>query len=287
MALGQLIDTNLALDATLSGGNCLPALPLANLLLGQYLQRPARFADATSLAGTKFEVELAWPQQINLVGLVFHTFSRQARYRLTVAGADKNLAAPVYQTDWTPVIPRLWRSADLDWAAPNWWTGQPLSRDLALYPPNLWIPIPKTLCGRLRIEFDDRTNAAGWFDVGGLFVAKGWTPQINFERGRQLAITSRSLSEEAPSGRDFDETRRGRRTLTVTWAMLAKADAQRLFDAGARAGTTGVVVFLPDVDDPSSLLREAYPAKFTAPPAPTFGFEGLHTVSATFREIIA
>lgn len=287
MALGQLVDINLALEATLSGGDCAPELPLGNLLLGQYVQRPARFADATDLDGTQFEAELAWPQQINLVGLVFHTFSRQARYRLTIAGADGDLDAPVYQTDWTPVIPRLWASADLDWGAPNWWTGQPLSRDLALYPPNLWIPTPTVLCGRLRLEFDDRSNAAGWFDVGGLFIAKGWAPKVNFERGRQLSITTRSLSEEAPSGRDFDEVRRGRRVLAVTWAMLTKAEAQRLFDATARAGTTGVVLFLPDVDDPSSLLREAFPAKFSQPPSPTFAWEGLHTVTAVFKEIIA
>lgn len=287
MALGLLVDINLALDAALSGGDCLPELPLSNLLVEQYVQRPARFADATDLEGSQFEAELAWPQQINLVGLVFHTFSRAARYRLTIAGADGDLDAPVYQTAWTPVIPRLWRSADLDWGAPNWWGGQPLARDLALYPPNLWIPTPTVLCGRLRLEFDDQTNADGWFDVGGLVIAKGWKPVVNFERGRQISITPRSLSEEAASGRDFDEVRRGRRGLTVTWAMLTKAEAQRLYDAGARAGTTGVVVFLPDVDDPSSLLREAYPAKFTAPPAPTFGWDGLHTVTATFREIIA
>ena len=287
MALGQLVDINLALDANLSGAECLPDLPLGNVLLGQYVQRPARFADATDLAGTQFEAELAWPQQINLVGLIFHTFSRSARYRLTIAGADGDLDAPVYQTEWTPVIPRLWASADLDWGALNWWTGQPLSRDLALYPPHLWIPLPTTLCGRLRLEFDDATNEAGWFDIGGLIIAKGWTPQINFERGRQLSITARSLSEEAPSGRDFDEVRRGRRGLAVTWAMLAKSEAQRFADITARVGTTGVVVFLPDVDDPSSLLREAFPAKFTTPPAPTFGWDGLHTVSATLKEIIA
>jgi hypothetical protein len=288
--LGQLIDVNLALEATLTGGDCVPSLPLTNLQIpvGEFLKSPARFADATNLAGTKFEAELPWAQSVNVVGLLFTTLSRRALFRLTIAGADGDLAAPVYQSDWTPVVPRLWQSEDLDWGAPNWWTGQPLARELDLYPRHRWMPLPtRTLCRRLRIELDDRDNPAGWFDLGGLVIGFGWSPKVNFDRGRERGLVTRSLVEEAPSGVLVSETRRPRRQLTVTWSMLTQTDADRLSDASVRAGDTGIVYFAPDLTDPASLLRECFPATISAHPQPRIGFPGLHSATATFREVIA
>ncbi|PZR32298.1 hypothetical protein [Caulobacter segnis] len=288
MALGALADINLVDEAVLSGGTWAAGLPLANLKAADYVARPARCEDPSNLAKSQFQAQLEWPQSVSLVGVVFHTLSRSAAYRLTIAGPDLDLGAPVYQSEWTPVIPRLWQSRDLPWGSPNWWTGQPLARDLDLYPRNLWIALPApVLCGVLRLEIDDRENLAGYFDLGGLWIVDPWRPTLNFERGRDLSIEIRSLVDEAPSGRIYGETRRSRRQLAVTWAMLTANEANRLYDAGMRAGTTKPVLFVPDQDDGASLLRECWPATFGAPPAPKFGWEGLHTVSATFREIIA
>ena len=289
MALGQLVDVNLALDATLSGGVTYPELPLTNLQLdGQYLQRPARFSAPSNPANTQFEVQMPWPQSINMVGLLFHTLSRQALYRLTIAGADGNLAAPTYQSLWTPVVPRLWRSADLDWGAPNWWTGQPLPRDLDLYPRHRWAALPsRMLCAKLRIEIDDHTNTAAWVDIGGLMVGLGWQPTINFDRGRERGLLARSLTDEAPSGLLVSERRRGRRQLALSWSMLSKADADRLTDMAVRAGETGVVFFAPNLDDPASLLRECFPATFANTPQPKLTYDGLHSATVTLKEVIA
>ncbi|MCY1648188.1 hypothetical protein OVA11_14280 [Caulobacter sp. SL161] len=288
--LGQLIDVNIALDATLTGGDCLPTLPLSNLQIpaGEYLKSPARFVDATDLDGTQFEAELPWAQSINLIALLFTTLSRTALFRLTIAGADGDLDNPIYQGEWTPVVPRLWQSSSLDWGAPNWWTGQPLARDLDLYPRHRWMPLPaRTLCKRLRVELDDRDNPDGWIDIGGLLIGLGWSPWRNFDRGRQRELIVRSLIEETPSGRLITEARRPRRQQRVTWSMLTAADADRITDASIRASDTGVVFFVPDLGDPASLLRDCFPATIALHPQPTLGFPGLHTATATFREVIA
>ena len=288
MALGMLADTNLIDTATLTGGAWLPALPLANLKGGEYLQRPARCVAPTVLGSSQFQAAIEFPRTVSMIAVLFHTLSITAQYRLTIADVDGSFAAPQLVTDWTPVIPALWNSEDLDWEDPNWWSGQPASEELDLYPRNLWIPVPDApVVSAFKLEIDDRDNPAGYFDLGGLWAVTGWSSAINFERGRKLALIDRSQVEEGPSGRRFAEERRGRRSLSVAWARLEQTEAHRLFDAGVRCGTTKPLLFVPDLDDATALFREAFVATFQNPPSPTFSFEGLHQADATFLEIIA
>jgi hypothetical protein len=288
MALGLLADQNLALTATITGGAWAAGLPATNLNTGSYLGQPARCTTPATLADSQFQAALLTPRPVSLVGVLFHTFSSNALYQITVAGIDGNLAAPAYQSAWTPVVGRLWDSSILEWETSNWWTGQPDEEEVALYPRHLWIPIqPAVITGAIRVEIDDHANEAGYFDIGGVWIARAWSPVVNFERGRDLAAEARSVVDEAPSGRLFSEERTSRRQVTVTWGMLTDAEAYRLFDAGSRAGTSREVLFVPDLDDVVSLTREAFPATFERPPAPKFSYAGLNTVAATFKEVIA
>jgi len=289
MALGLFADTNIADGAVLTGGGGWSEdLPLANLLAPGYLARPARCEAPFTPERTRIDVPLAWAQRVTLMALLFHTMSRSARYRITVAGADGDLDDPVYQSAWTPIVPRISRSRDLQWGAPNWWTGQPLAADADLYPRNAWLRLPRPLLTKkIRIELDDANSVAESLDVGGLWVVSGWSPTFNFERGRDIAIEPRSLIDEAPSGREFGEERRGRRMVTASWMMLSDAEANRMTDMVARVGTTRPVLFVPDIDNDASLVREAFPATFSPPPSPKFTYPGLNQATATFREIIA
>lgn len=288
MALGTFADENLALTSALSGGVWSGTLPLANVLAEDYIARPARCLDPSNLAKSQFQAELEWPRAVTLIAVLFHTLSISARYRLTIADLNGSFVVPQLQTDWIPVTPALWDSEDLEWESPNWWTGQPLTEELDLYPRHLWIALPTgPIVTAFKLEIDDVANPAGYFDLGGVWVASGWSPTFNYERGRQLMAETRSQTDEGPSGRRFHESRRARRKLAVEWRGLTETDAHRLFDAGMRAGTTRPVLFVPDLDNPLALFREAFPATFQAPPAPVFTYEGLHQVASTFEEVIA
>lgn len=286
MALGRIADTNLARTATLAGGPCAAELPLTNLQDdSRYVGAPARF---TTPAEALIEAELPAPKAVDLVALLFHTLSLDALYRLTVAGVDGDLEAPVYQTGWTAAYPAIFDAEDLEYEDDNWWTGQLAAEDLDLYPRHLWISIDTAvISGAVRVEIDDGDNAAGFVDVGGLWIARTWSPEMNFERGRELGLDARDQKDEAPSGREFGEDRTPRRRLTVSWTRLQDDEARRLFDAGARARSTRTVLFAPDIDDPKSTLREAFPATFAGLPGPSFTYAGLGRSSATFREIIS
>ena len=289
MALGRFADVNLATTSVLSGGTWSVDLPLSNLLDdSRYIGAPARQLTPAVLANSKFEAVLARPRSISLIGVLFHTMSLDARYRLSIAAVGGTLAAPDLQTEWLPVYPRLFPSSQLAWEEANWWTGQPQAADLDLYPRHLWISIPTPMItSALRIEFDDHDNSAGFFDVGGLWIVSGWSPVMNFDRGRDLGIEARDLVDEGPSGRLFVEERAFRRVMSISWSRLTDAEALRLFDAGARARSSRNVLFAPDLDDGAALIREAFPATFETPPRPKFTYSGLNQVAAIIRETIA
>lgn len=290
MAQGVIADQNLALTAVMSGGAWAAALPVTNLNKPGYLANPARCVDVANLASSQFVITLQTARPVNLVGVLFHTFSPNAAWRITVAGLDGNLATPIYQSAWTPVVGRLWASTMLEWEVSNWWTGQPDEDELALYPRHLWIRIPiatGAISAAIRVEIDDRANEAAYFDIGGVWVARTYAPVMNFDRGRDLNADARSVIDEAPSGRQFSEERAPRRSLAVTWSYLQSDEAYRLHDAGRRAGTTREVLFVPDLDDAVGMIREAFPATFEKPPTTKFTYDGLHNVAATFKEVIA
>jgi hypothetical protein len=289
MALGQFSDINLAKAAVLSGGTWSAELPLANLQDDRrYIGAPARCETPTDLETSQLDVVPATAKGINLVAVLFHSLSLAARYRLRLVGPGGDIETPDFDSGWTDVFPAVFDQAELDYEDSNWWTGQLAAEDLDLYPRHLWIVLPQTLiAAQLRLELDDVTNADGYFDLGGLWVARTWSPAFNFNRGRSLGAEARDQKEESPSGREFGDERMPRRVLNVSWSRLSDDEGLRNVDAFARARTTRPVLFLPDTDNPKSMLREAFPATFQTSLVPTFTYDGLNTAQAVFREIIA
>jgi len=290
MAKGAFSHINLAAagSAVLSGGHCSSSLSLANLQKGAaYVSRPARWFDIGDLAATQFEWALTPPRPINLVALFFHALSFAASYRLTLRAVGGSFDDPAYQTPWTQVAPRLRDSMDLDWLNPAWWLGHEDPAKLRLYKRHLPIAVPEGTYGGGRLELDDRWNPRGVIDIGGLWLSSGFSPAMNYSRGRELGLLARDQVDEAPSGRVFPERRDPRRVLSIGLEALTDDEAYYLFDAGAQVRTTDPVLFIPDIDNPSSLVREVFPATFERPPPPKFFYSGLNTVAATFREILA
>lgn len=285
--IAALTDENFAETAVFSEGTWSPTLPLTNLTGGPYISRPARCTDPTDLAKTKFVATLASPRAVNLVAVLFHNMGLTARYRLTVASIGGTLADPIYQSDWTDVVPRYYDSASLAWEAYNWWDGKPTERDLDLYRRHLWIPVdPILIVSAIRLEFDDRENT-GDLDLGALWIASTWSPTFNFDRGREVGADDRSQSEEGPSGRLFGSDRSPRRRLNLTFSNLSTADARTFQDMGMRYRVDRPVIVIPDMGDPGGLVREAMPATFDKPPSATFTYEGLNAVNLICKEILA
>lgn len=287
MQLGRISDQNLARTATFDEEVGEWMLPLSNLAMDErYKGAPAR-CDATDLAKSRFRLTLKAGRLVSLIGVLFHTMSLAARYRLTIVGKDLDWENPAYVGEWLPVYARRFRSSTLKWEVTNWWGGQGDQEEIDLYPRHLWIVPPPFIAGGFQIEFDDTFNEDGVIDIGGLWLAQSFSPAINFDRGRDLAIVARDLLDEGPSGRIFAESRTPRRELSVPWSNLKTAEAYRFVDMAMRVSVSRPVIFVPDLDDPVSMIREAYPALMQRPPGPRLTRERLNSVAATFREILA
>jgi hypothetical protein len=184
-AIGQLAGFNLAEEAAISGGAWAPEQPLSNIIANatakspRHIGAPARQEQPANLAASQFDLTWTRNYGVNLVGVIFHTLSLDARYRISTVANGGDLDHPEFVSDWIDVYGRLFDTALLPFEAPNWFTGQITQKDIDLYPRHLWIPLGtadedvRVLSG-LRIEFDDATNPGGWFDVGGVFVASSW-----------------------------------------------------------------------------------------------------------------
>ncbi|MCX7586535.1 hypothetical protein [Phenylobacterium sp. 58.2.17] len=285
MQLGRLSDKNLARTAAFGGGEWM--LPLANLVKEErYIGAPAR-CDATAPAKSQFTVTLSAPRMLNLIALLFHTLSAAAQFRMTFAGPDLDFEAPVFTTDWRRVYQRMFPSSFLPWETNNWWLGTIDEEEIDLFRRHLWIAPPPVIVGAIRFEFDDQQNPDEVIDIGGLWLAQTFSPELNFDRGRELSILPRDLQDEAPSGRIFIERRTPRRQLSVPWSNLSDEEAYRFFDLGMRVTTARPVIFVPNLDDPVSVVREAFPALMHLPPGPRFVRDRMNTVAATFKEILA
>lgn len=293
MALGFFSDINLtSADAggTIAGGTSWhPIFGPANLQNDEdYIGAPARCLDATDT--TQSWLERAWPepQLISYVGLWFHTLSLGARVRITAAEYDDvGYAAPLLQTDWLWAYPSLYDPEELLFGVENFWAGTVTLSELDLYGRHTHLPIAEVLAGRVRIEIDDQENPDGWFDIGGLWMTPGFSPAINFERGRELSVLARDLRDEAPSGRVYSEKRRPRRELPITYAALTDPELRRFMDAAMRATTVKTVFFAPNLDDVAGLMREGFPATLGQPPKGRTTYPGLGQVAFTLSEILA
>ena len=289
MAKGKFSDTNLTKVATLSGGVWSAELPLENLKDdSRFVGAPARCEDCHDLAKSQFQLRLPEPRTVNFLAALFHTLSLSAKYRITAtADDDGSFADPVLATGWQFVFPSVYDPFDLEYGVDNWFTGTLAETEVDLVPRNLWIPVPEVLAQRIRFEFDDTANETGWFDIGGLWTTSSFSPEINFDRGRDLGLTPRDQPDEAPSGRIFHEERDPRRVLSITYGMLKQAEVQRFFDAGLRARSSRPVIFIPDSDDPAAMMREAFPATLAQPPGARFSYPSLNATALNLKEILA
>lgn len=284
---GAFTDANLAPACTVTGGLTASGLGLQNMLEDErYLMAPTRFLTPSNPANTRFVVMPPRAVGVSMISLLFHTFSIGARYRLTVADPAGSLASPVYDSGLQLVNGRVYGPGELPWEHSGAWFGQLSTDELNLWPRHLFMLLPTTVTDAISVELFDEENPEPFIDIGGLHIASGFSPEINFDRGRELTLLPRDLLDEGPSGRIFSERRVGRRQLTASYSNLADAETRRFFDASARAGVSGTVIFVPNGADEAARLREAFPANFAKPPGAKFTYERANSTALILSEIL-
>lgn len=258
MANALIAFNNRVDDATFSGGSYLPALPLTNLQ-NRRLKSVARSTDLL-LASTQFQVDIGASKSARLFALVGHNLSLAATYRLR-AGNDATFATTSFDTGWLEAWPRVYDSAQLDWLAPNWWTGKYLDEERYGYTWNLPILLPANAYYRYwKIEIDDssRTDLA-YVDIGRVFIGAAWQPVVNMSEGAEIGWQTNTQTQQSLSGAKFFQRRTPFRNAAFELGFMMDEEAfGNAFDMFRQVGIDKEVFYAYDPSDTVQLLRRSF-----------------------------
>lgn len=245
--------------ATLSGGAWAATLPRANIQ-NRTLGKVARTTNL-ALASTKFDIDLGASKTVRIVQVVNHNLTLSARRRLR--GSDvadfsttKYDSGATFVDVWPVVYPWL----SLEWEDDNWWSGKYTPEQIAGYTPTMTVILPANVFARYwRLEFDDSNNAAGYVQLGRVFIGPAWQPTINMSYGASTGWETKTVAQEARSGAEYFDRRSPYRFEKFSLDWMSQDEAFiNAFELARRAGIDQEIVFIHDPADTVHALRRQF-----------------------------
>ncbi|ALG75046.1 hypothetical protein VY88_26275 [Azospirillum thiophilum] len=248
MGTAAVLDENLALVATLTGGDW--ALPLENLLDPTVKETVARCVSGDP-ADAWFDVVWAGPgKRFDTLVIAGGSIDPRATFRLTwYSHPTDRSAGSVLQggpdAAWLRVYPSPDRRRDRSYYAGNYLSGGQTARDLAGKTPQLLHrPAVSPRCKALRVEIDNRGRP---LDLGHLFIARAFRPDWPHNWGMVLEPVDNSPVDATPGGRRIPDRRPAPVRKTVRFDDLTEDEAMRFHDLGLRAGKTDPLLMIEDI----------------------------------------
>jgi len=259
------------------------AANLSSLPLG-YVWRSVGLDTAhTWIKGTS-----ATRRRIGMLGLVRHNFSITARHRLRLY-ADEAMTVPLYDSGWRDVWPVVYRSRDLPWEAPNWWSGKYTAEELS---GGVWL-LPMWLGGRLYVarglhwEFADPDNADGYVQVGLCEIAAGWQVSSNFDYDAGEGFRPRTQLTEAMGGCIYPELRDKPRVFQGMVRYMDRDEAMaRGFEHQRAADLKIPFLWLPHPGERRHWVREAFLARNKSLGLLAYAAKQAQSLPLNFEEVL-
>ena len=242
-------------DATLSGGSWTAGLPLNNLKARQ-ITKVARTADDAT-ASTKFLADLGEARHLLAFALINHNLSSLATWRIKLGSTSGG--AEIYDSDWTSAWKLTFDSDMLEWGDSGWWEG--VADDDYLGAPFAAIHLmPGFLTARyVTIEISDTSNADTYIQIGRVFIGGGFWPGINAaHEGYGENWEDLSTVTASDSGTEFFDERRRGRVVRFVLPYLTANEFNTLYEMQRRLGTTGEVMWIPDLADDEAQQRSGF-----------------------------
>lgn len=163
-------------------------------------------------------------------------------------------------TGWVEVWPSVYAPEDLEWESPNWWTGQYTEEEITGYTTNKVIILSKNNYTRWwRVEIDDTTNAAGYVQIGRVFIGSLWEPATDAEVGVQTGWETVTTSQKALSGARYFQRRNPFRVVNFTNKFLTTNEGfSQVFELDRRSGIDGEVLYIANPDDTIHAIRRQF-----------------------------
>lgn len=238
---------NRAIDAAVTGGSWLAALPASNVA-NRELAKVARSTNATT-GSTKLQLDLGAARTLRAFAIVNHNLSAAATWLLklgTSSGAsDVHSGSAV----------NAWQLAAFDA------TAAALGVDDAAYQRNDYasiIVLPQSYSARhLTIEINDTANVDGYVQIGMVFAGGLFVPEVNPDYGSlehgHMDLSSGGQSE---SGAPNSTARRRLRTASFVLSALTDAETHLMHEQQRVSGTVDDVLYVPDIAD--AALQQRY-----------------------------
>ena len=239
-------------EGALSGGSWLSTLPLSNLQNRQ-VQKVARTTDDSN-ASTQFTIDLGSAKTIGVVALIVHNISVSGKVRVS-ASDTPGFVSTIYDSGWqlawpAGVIPQ----ALLEWEDDNFWFGTLSAQARAGYQsPYIWKLANSQVLRYWKVEIDDTTNTDNYIQIGRLFMARGWTPTVNYGYGAGLGYQDPTPVDTSLSGAEYFDQRSKYRVMSFALPYVTGTEAYSYaLELQRLAGVSGEVLVIPDPDTVST-----------------------------------
>lgn len=101
-----------------------------------------------------------------------------------------------------------------------------------------------------RIDFTDPANAAGYVQIGRVFMGSSWRPDHGMLNGASIGYESRSTTTEADDGAEYHSERRGPRVVRFNLEAQTQDEAMmKILEMQRQLGSTGEILFQWDIGD--------------------------------------
>lgn len=250
---------NFADKTTLSGGSWSASLPLSNLK-DRRISKRARSTDAT-LASTLFQFTTDKSRIINVIAVVGHNLTTDAKYRIR-GNTSASFSSPLYDSGWQDVWSDMANAiyGGLEWEADSFWSWKMDSEEAAFYPGIAFNVLSGIINYQYwQIEFSDTGNPNGYVEIGRLFVGNSWQPTYNASFGWALGYEDESLVEESLGGAEYYDNRPKFRVLKFGLDYLTASEATTTALGISRMlGITDEVLVIWDKSDTTNLMRRSF-----------------------------
>lgn len=182
------------------------------------------------------------------------------------AGYMDSWQSYTYDSGVTAVWPVVYPSGVLEWETDNWWSGQMLDEDKVGFNLTLINVLPMAAYAQyFRFEFFDTANAAGYVQIGRLFLASEWVPAENMELGASIAYETPTVVDTAISGTEYFDERLTYRVAKFSINLMTENEGfAQAFDLMRVVGISKEVLYMWDMGDTVYRLRRSFMGRLRA-----------------------
>ncbi len=245
-------------SAILSGGVWHASYPLANIK-NRLLSKVARTSNALA-ASTQLTLDLQVAQYIHCFAAISTNLSIGATYRL-VGSNSAGFSTLLYDSG---TLSAVYQTPDLMHALPDY--------VLARY----W-----------RLYITDTANAAGYVQMGRVFIGAGLRPEVNYARGAEFGLMTDSEVVQSIGGIEYFDEKPMRRRFAFTLPHLDDQEALvQAYQIQAYSNITREVLLIRDNNDTFYRQRRSFLGRLAQLSPIQNPYYGVHQTAFEILEII-